>query len=1207
MTFSSNGLNSSKQTTATLGQAGTYTFLATAQFPGGFSATSTVTVTITAKLTSISVSPANLSLNANTPQQFTALGFDQFGNALPASVGWTAAGGSISSGGLFTSGATSGGFSVTATSGSVVGSTNVTILNSPATIATAASASPSPATGTTTNLSALAVGDTGQYTYTWSTQSQPAVSVTPIFSLNGTNAAQQTIVTFGTAGTYTFLATIRNSGVTIATSSVTVIVNQTLTKITVSPTPASVNEDSTKSFTAAATDQFGNSDSVSLNWTATTGTILANGLFTSGVSTGGFTVTAASGSVSGSAAVTVSNAAPTVASPASASPSPVLTNFTNLNVLGADDGGESNLTYTWSVTSKPTSATTPTFAINGTNAAKSNVVTFYLQGSYTFLVTITDAGGLSTTSSVSLTVTQTAATITISPTTVSVNESASQQFTGAAYDQFGVAMTASFSWTVNSGGAGGTINSSGLYTAPGIIGTDTVKLSTGSADPVYATVTVISSSLGIFTAAQDIGAPALAGSSGYDTSTGVYSVSGAGTDISGAADQFQFCYESLTGDGTITADVTSITDTNGSAKSGVMFRNTLDAGGIDLLLAVTPTGGIKLEGRDTDGGTAVIDDTDAGLTAPYWVRLTRIGNNFTGYISPDGSTWTTLGSVTVPMNTSIYVGLAVSSHDTTALNTSTFQNVSVVPLPYIVTPAAGNPTTVTETQTQLSALANENGSAANLIYNWSATGPAAVNFTANGTPVAANTTATFTRAGSYTFTVTVTDDSDLTTASSVNITVDQTLTSITVTPGSPLVPNGQTQSFSAAGVDQFADPVSAPAVTWSLDNGSVGSFNSSTAVYTAPSTGVGSATVRATSGSVSSMATVTVQLTTIVGTSGNDIIRLVSNSSTLSVFINNPSTAAYSTPLSSLGTLTVLGEGGSDQIVFDSSAGGSPVPAAGLTINAANGSAQLSFVGSSNSDSLTLAAGAITIPAPSAGAGIVPITLNSLTISSTVTLALSSTAAQSDRNVLVLSAFANSGLMDLGENDMIVHGGNAAAITNQIVQGYAAGKWTGSTGITSSAAAANGNTALGVELDSNGSEALLNTFDGQNVGSADVLIKYTYYGDANLDGVVNGSDYTLIDNGFNNGRTGWHNGDFNYDGVVNGDDYTLIDNAFNTQASPLAAQNISRIVPTPGAANNAAATHSAAPPIAVTIAKDTSDKKKKERLITSIEDLLNAS
>ena len=69
--------------------------------------------------------------------------------------------------------------------------------------------------------------------------------------------------------------------------------------------------------------------------------------------------------------------------------------------------------------------------------------------------------------------------------------------------------------------------------------------------------------------------------------------------------------------------------------------------------------------------------------------------------------------------------------------------------------------------------------------------------------------------------------------------------------------------------------------------------------------------------------------------------------------------------------------------------------------------------------------------------------------------------------------------------------------------------------------------------------------------ATDVLVKYTFFGDADLSGTVNAADYMLIDNGFNSGgsTTGWHNGDFNYDGVINGDDYTLIDNAFNTEGS----------------------------------------------------------
>ncbi len=80
---------------------------------------------------------------------------------------------------------------------------------------------------------------------------------------------------------------------------------------------------------------------------------------------------------------------------------------------------------------------------------------------------------------------------------------------------------------------------------------------------------------------------------------------------------------------------------------------------------------------------------------------------------------------------------------------------------------------------------------------------------------------------------------------------------------------------------------------------------------------------------------------------------------------------------------------------------------------------------------------------------------------------------------------------------------------------------------------------------------MTSTFDGQPVTDGDIHIKYTWAGDASLDGIVNGSDYTRIDNGFNGDLSGWQYGDFNYDGVVNGDDYTLIDNPFNSQGGPL--------------------------------------------------------
>jgi hypothetical protein len=108
-------------------------------------------------------------------------------------------------------------------------------------------------------------------------------------------------------------------------------------------------------------------------------------------------------------------------------------------------------------------------------------------------------------------------------------------------------------------------------------------------------------------------------------------------------------------------------------------------------------------------------------------------------------------------------------------------------------------------------------------------------------------------------------------------------------------------------------------------------------------------------------------------------------------------------------------------------------------------------------------------------------------------------------------------------------------------------------------------TALGVILNTTdgtptgaqlyGTGTAMGLFSGISPAKTDVLIKDTYYGDTNLDGIVDGTDYSRIDSGYlsHGVLTGWFNGDFNYDGVVDGSDYTLIDNAFNTQGSQLAA------------------------------------------------------
>ncbi len=171
---------------------------------------------------------------------------------------------------------------------------------------------------------------------------------------------------------------------------------------------------------------------------------------------------------------TSTNPPPTVATAAAASPGTVTGTSTNLSVLGADNGGESSLTYTWA-SSGPAAVS---FSANGTNASKNSTATFTKAGSYTFTVTIKDSGGLTVTSNVNVTVNQTLTSISVSPASASVAVKGTQQFTATAKDQFGTAMASqpSFTWSTS---GGGTISSSGLFTASTVGGPFTITASGG--------------------------------------------------------------------------------------------------------------------------------------------------------------------------------------------------------------------------------------------------------------------------------------------------------------------------------------------------------------------------------------------------------------------------------------------------------------------------------------------------------------------------------------------------------------------------------------------------------------------------------------------------------------------------------------------------------------------------------------------------------
>jgi subtilase family serine protease len=211
--------------------------------------------------------------------------------------------------------------------GLVGGSTTTTPpAPTPPKVVTAAHAGASTVTGISTTLGVSGTDAAGaaSLTYTWSITGEPAGVVAPTFSVNGTNAAQNTVVTFHAAGTYTFLVTLKDPSGLTATSSVTVTVKQTQTYLALTPGSASLLDGQTKQFSATAEDQFGRALSQQPAWTwsitAGGGSVSKTGLYTAPSGNGASVVRVSGGGQTLSATVTYTAPIPTSPSGVTATP-----------------------------------------------------------------------------------------------------------------------------------------------------------------------------------------------------------------------------------------------------------------------------------------------------------------------------------------------------------------------------------------------------------------------------------------------------------------------------------------------------------------------------------------------------------------------------------------------------------------------------------------------------------------------------------------------------------------------------------------------------------------------------------------------------------------------------------------------------------------------------------------------------------------------
>ena len=987
--FAINGTTAAQTTTVFFHAIGSYQLQVTAFDPRGPQVTSAVTVQVVSIPLNVAVTPALVTLHTDEQATFTAAVRDQFGALMtsPPTITWNTNGGTISSAGVFTAGATLGNaFNVSATVSGKVGTATAAVTGLPRIISV--SASPTSVTGTSTILSVVASASplNNPLRYHWSVTGGSYYGVA--FSANDSSAASTTTATFSAAGTYTFTVVATDKINQSVSGTVVVTVTQTATQLTLSPDYDSVVAHQLDYVRVTVADQFGASfyPLPTITWsttggqvnasqyfssdttgiftvTATTGalsnsrsitvvgqvltyleinssgsyivapgatkpftliardqtyynvlavpsdviwsvsgggTISQTGLFTAGNIGGTFTVSASTGGVSATSSVTVASV-PTITVRPTATPATVTTGTTTaLSVQASDLGGSAGLTYQWSYSSGPAYVD---FSSNYSNTANQTTATFRQAGLYTISVQVTNGANLSTTGSVQVQVNAALTSLAVTPTTIARPPSGMPvQFTAQGRDQFNKPTTllGTLAWSTT---GGGTIINDGLFT-PGLSsgGPYTITAALADNEVIKGTAQIRIANAPVFT--QTPPTTQTITTNYRDLDAGASDVSGSlpilysWSQVSGPANGSSFYRYDYNG-----------TSPGGSrayfSKAGTYELNVTATNALGLS-TTSPSFTVIVQAQATSISVTPYNPTVAtNLTQQFQAAITdQFSQPFAGTVtwslsSPTAGTISATGLFTT--------GSTVGSYKVTATSgtVSGQQFVAVVippSVPNIITPLSASPSTVTGTTTSLSVSASAAG-ASYLGYTWSSTGPANISFSGYNSPT---TTATFTAAGSYVITVTVTNGGLIAT-SSVSVTVMQTPTKLTVSPASFSVDLNTNTSFWAREEDQFKQAMTSP-LTWT--NSGIGSVNAQ-GLYTAPAT-AGSATVSVTDpvNGLTAQAQITVtNAAPVLGTLTVDEDPLSTQSSTLTVQATDDGGAsnlsyAWSFAASAPGTVT---------------------------------------------------------------------------------------------------------------------------------------------------------------------------------------------------------------------------------------------------------------------------------------------------------------
>lgn len=163
--------------------------------------------------------------------------------------------------------------------------------------------------------------------------------------------------------------------------------------------------------------------------------------------------------------------------------------------------------------------------------------------------------------------------------------------------------------------------------------------------------------------AIDIGDGGLPGITDVIPERDVVHIEGGGLDVYGTEDSFHMAVAEMNGDGFIVTRVSHVQLVNEWTKAGVMMRATTDPNSPNAFIFLSPENGTAMQARESFGATTLEPGWSRSPRAPVWLKLERVGDQFTGYQSDDGEEWVQLGTTTIPMDEGILVGLAVASQD----------------------------------------------------------------------------------------------------------------------------------------------------------------------------------------------------------------------------------------------------------------------------------------------------------------------------------------------------------------------------------------------------------------------------------------------------------------------------------------------------------------------------------------------------------------